>query len=225
MPIQTAIRKTREAIHNRKRRRNRQARLFKRTGKRGHARVARREANAIKRLRKRLRHLLRPRPEVMYDSVTVSAIPADAKAVAGYVNGRYITVPDLRKRYGRGTQIVTIAVTSAVVADCLDVEPGDATNSDAPRWFKDFKHQRPNDKPIFYTSASNASALVATLAAAGIYRGDFKLWTAHYADKHLCGPDTCKATSHHADATQWTNASHGRNLDESVCRRSFWERG
>lgn len=219
MSLQTRIEKTRAAIRRRKH--NREVHRRKHQGAK-----ARREARAIRRLRKVLANLLRPRPEVMYDSVTVSAIPEDAKAVAGYVNGRYVTVPDLRKRYGHGTQIVTIAVTSAVVADCLDVEPGDATNSDAPRWFKDFKHQRPNDKPIFYTSASNASALVATLAAAGIRRGDYKLWTAHYgAGKHLCGPDTCKLTSHHADATQWTVASHGRNLDESVCRRSFWERG
>lgn len=218
MSLQTRIEKTRAAIRRRKRNRERKRHL-KQGGR------ARREAHAIRKLRKRLAALLRPRPEVMYDSVTVSAIPADAKAVAGYVNGRYITLPDLRKRYGRGTQIVTIAVTSAVVADCLDVEPGDATNADVVRWFKDFKHQRPNDKPIFYTSVSNANALVTALAASGIRRGDFKLWTAHYAGKHLCGPDTCKLTSHHADATQWTDSSHGRNLDESVCRRSFWERG
>ena len=35
---------------------------------------------------------------VMYDSVTVGAIPANAFAVAGYVNGRYLTWPVLRRR-------------------------------------------------------------------------------------------------------------------------------
>lgn len=223
MSLQTRIEKTRAAIRRRKRNRERK-RALKQGGR------ARREARAIRKLRKVLANLLRPRPAVMYDSVTVSAIPKDAKAVAGYVNGAWPTWPDILAGWPHAER-VSIAVTSSVLADCLDIEPGNADNGDAVGWYRRFKdaaakNHTPGKKPIFYTSASNTDALVSTLTAAGIKRGAYILWTAHYgAGKHLCGPDTCRLTSHKADASQWTDSSHGRNLDESVCRRSFWERG
>lgn len=166
----------------------------------------------------------------MFDDTTVSLIPKTAKAVAGYVNGFYVTYPTLLHDFPHARH-VSIAVNSSQIADCLDVEPGDATNADAPGWYHRYKgamtaNHTPGKKPIFYTSASNADALVATLAAAGIKRGAYKLWTAHYGDgKHVCGPRTCHLTRHEADATQWTSSSHSRSLDESRVKPSFWERG
>lgn len=226
MSIQSRIEKKRVQLHRRKRNRER-----KRHRHQGHK--ARREAKAVRSLRAQIRallDLLHSSPRVMFDDTSVELIPRAAKAVAGYVNGIYTTWPAILRLFPHAHH-VSIAVNSSAIADCLDVEPGDATNADAPGWYHRFKeHAKKNHqlhrKPIFYTSASNADALVAALAEHRIKRGHYKLWTAHYGDgKHVCGPHTCGLTRHEADATQWTSSSHSRSLDESRCKPSFWERG
>jgi hypothetical protein len=75
------------------------------------------------------------RPTVMYDSVTVSAIPANAQAVAGYTAGRFLTFPTLVKQFPKARKL-SIAVASRFDAECLDVEPGDATPDVAAGWVK-----------------------------------------------------------------------------------------
>lgn len=198
----------RARLHRRKAHRERKRRL-----KQGHK--AKREARAVRRLRRALRWLSAPR--TMYDAVTVTNIPPRARAVAGYVNGDYRTYTALVSGWPRARK-VSIAVSSDVNADFLDVEAGDATNADAVAWFRQHKRNRG-----FYTSASNADALVATLQAAGIHRDEYTLWTAHYAGKHICGPHTCgEVRSTEADGTQFT--THEETLDESVLKPSFWER-
>jgi hypothetical protein len=183
-----------------------------------HGRRAQREARAVRAIRARIKALvdLLAAPRTMYDAVTVGNIPKDAKAVAGYVNGRYQTWPSLQSLFPNARK-VSIAISVEADADVLDVEPGDAVNSEAPGWFK-----RKRTNRGFYTSASNAQALVDTLTAAGIDRKRYSLWTAHYTDSHVCGPKTCgylHSTS--ADATQWT--THGETVDESVVKPSFWK--
>lgn len=222
MTLRQRIESVRVRLHRRIRWRNR-------ANRRHNWPWAHRDAAAVRTLRARLRALIdrahRHYPRVMFDDTSVSLIPKWAHAVAGYVNGIYVTIPALRSIFGGHARIVTIAVNASVVADALDVESGDATNADCPGWFRRFKAERPHEKPIFYTSVSNADALVATLAAAGIARHQYILWTAHYGvGKHVCGPHTCGDTEWDADSTQWTSSSHERSLDESVCRRSFWER-
>lgn len=210
----------RERLHRRKRNRDRKRRKHQ-----GHR--ARREAKAVRTLRARIRALLDRRhrlPRVMFDDTSVDLIPRSAGAVGGYVNGFYRTFQALRRRFPKARR-VSIAVSSDVVADCLDVESGDATNADAPRWYRRFREQprRRRRTPKFYTSVSNADALVNELAAAGISRGRYVLWLAHYgAGKHICGHDTCGLTRNRADGTQWTSSSHERSLDESYLRPSFW---
>jgi hypothetical protein len=160
-----------------------------------------------------------PPVTVMYDSITLNDIPVDAPAVAGYVNGKWPTYDQVVLRWPKAKHL-SIAVNTSRDADCLDVEPGDATNADAPGWVHR-QLARGAHRPVVYTSASNANALMDTLARAGISRSKYRLWTAHYTHTpHRCGA-ACGVRGV-ADATQWTNVSHGRNLDESLLAPTFF---
>src|SRR5438067_2070247 len=140
----------------------------------------------------------------MYDDVNLSLVPADAQAVAGYVNGRWPTYSEVVRRWPKAKHL-SIAVTAHADADCLDVEPGDAPNSAAPGWVKR-QIARGVHRPVVYTSVSNAVALLKTLANAGIKRNQIRLWTAHYSGReHLCGPACGFGLQTTADATQWTD--------------------
>jgi hypothetical protein len=72
----------------------------------------------------------------MYDSVTTSAIPSNATMVAGYVNGHYANVVELRKRFPHAT-ILGISVfgnEKEELADVLDIENGDAEPEEFRSW-------------------------------------------------------------------------------------------
>lgn len=199
----------------------RQRRLFRRTGLAGHRRRWLQNRKAVRKLAK-LIDRIRSSPTIMYDSVTVSEIPDDARAVAGYVNGAFQTFPVLQEEFPN-SQKVSIAVTSSADAMCLDVEPGNARPSDAPKWVKR-QLERGVKRPIVYASVSEMDEVLFELRAAGIKRSQVRVWTAHVeAGKHRCGPDTCgQLRETTADATQWTWTSQGRNLDESTLARNFF---
>lgn len=180
-------------------------------------REAKREARLIHHLRREL--LAFTAPKTQYDSCTVSAIPTDARAVAGYKAGICQNTRALRL-WVPDALLTTIAVRSSEDANVLDVEAGDATNADAPGWFQRHDHKR-YGKAIFYTSAGNAAALIAELRRHGIKRRQYILWSAHYTDvRHVCGPKTCGYPK--ADATQYTNRKE--RLDVTKCRASYWRR-
>lgn len=182
----------------------------------GHGNKARREARAVRKLRARAHRIHRwvTAPRVMFDAVTVPNIPGtEGVAVAGYTGGLFHTIPILRRLFKGKRVIVSIAVRSSEDADFLDIETGDATNVDAARWFR-----RKATNRGFYTFASNAQALIDTLAAAGIERHEYVLWIAHWDGKHICSPQTCGFPR--SDGTQWT--THGETYDESFLHPSFW---
>lgn len=157
----------------------------------------------------------------MFDSIDISQIPASAKAVAGYTSGNWPTYPELVKHWPHAHRL-SIAVTSSHDADCLDVEPGDATPTDAAAWVRR-QQQRGVKRPVLYCSLSGAQTLLETLARAGIPRSNVRLWTAHYTGKaHLCSPACGFGLKASADATQWTDHALGRNLDESLCNGQFF---
>lgn len=172
----------------------------------------------LRRLRKlihRLRH--KGGTVVMFDDVTVSLIPADAEAVAGYVNGLYHTWPEIQAQFPKAKK-VSIAVTAAADADVLDVEVGDATPDQAPAWVRG-----QNGKPGIYCSVSQAATVLAALERAGIQRSDIHLWTAHYdGHEHICSPACGFGMPTTADATQWTDHALGRSLDQSLCSAGFF---
>ena len=163
----------------------------------------------------------------MYDSIDLSQIPADAEAVAGYVNGSWPTFPNLAGWFPRARH-VSITVTADADADFLDIEPGNATVAQAAGWYTR-QRARGCQRPGFYASASTMAAdLIPAYQAAGISRGSLRLWAAHYGSPlgpHICGPSTCGLAPVMMDATQWTSSALGRNLDASLLTSSFFSTG
>lgn len=174
---------------------------------------------------KRIRKLRKEHQEAgvafaMFDSIDLDEIPKDAAALAGYVNGFWPTYGELGRRFPEA-KILSIAVTSSAAAECLDIEPGDATNADVPAWLE---HKATVDKPVLYTFLSNAQPLIDYLEARGIPRSSYRLWIAHWTGHaHICGPSCGSGFDDVAEATQWTDKSGGRNLDESLCSAKFLE--
>lgn len=167
---------------------------------------------------------------VMYDTITPALLPAVADAYGAYVGGGWPTYNAVRAAYPRA-RILSIAVNAAEAAECLDIESGDAALADAPGW-----HGRAVARgvtlPADYASVSKMAALAAELAAAGIGRPHYRLWSAHYgAGPHICGPSTCAYRDPQGrmvpqcDGTQWTDAAHGMNLDASLLVPDFFTRG
>ena len=159
----------------------------------------------------------------MYDDVNVSLIPLSAEAVAGYVDGKWPTFEELKKKFPHAAHIVSIAVFSSDNAEVLDIEPGDATIAQAASWIKR-QHERGEKLPAVYTSVSQAELLVQALDHAGFKFGvDYVLWTAHYTGKpHLCSEKCGFGFTHVAHATQWTDKAHGVSLDESLVSAAFF---
>jgi hypothetical protein len=167
------------------------------------------------------RELEHGRPTVMYDSITLEAIPGDAPAVAGYVGGHWPTYLQLRKRFPHARRL-SIAVSAHEDAECLDVEPGDAVPEQAAAWVRR-QLGRGVKRPVVYTSVSQLQALVDLLEREGVYRHQVRLWSAHYTmHPHICGPDCGFGLREHADATQYTDKALGRSLDESLVMAGFW---
>lgn len=165
---------------------------------------------------------------VMYDSVTIDQLPPGAPAYAGYVDGAYANVTEIRAQHP-AAHILTIAVFPEHDADCLDVETGDATPADTPAWVQR-QLARGVNRPVIYCSASIVAEVLDILAADGISRPQIRLWSAHYdAGQHICGPSTCAYTVPGGqvitacDGTQWTDTALGRNLDESILADTFFD--
>lgn len=160
-------------------------------------------------------------PKRMYDAVTIENMPLDAKAVAGYVGGRFQTFPRLAERFPHARR-VSIAVASNQDADVLDIEPGDSRPELAPMWAK--RQLERGKVPKLYSSVSEMPEVLRQLAINGISRSQVRLWTAHYTHvPHLCDSRCGFGFNDKADATQFTNRALGRSLDESVTSRRFWK--
>jgi hypothetical protein len=160
----------------------------------------------------------------MYDTVTLDDLHGLAMdAAAGYVDG-YTTWPDLPGHVPPGTILMSItARMPPKAADCVDIEPERVWPiSKGVSWTKD-RLARGVWRPVVYTGASNGRAVLAELGKAGISRGQIRFWTAHYAGQHFCGPATCGYLDSPADGTQWTQAAHGRNLDQSTLANWFFD--
>lgn len=152
----------------------------------------------------------------MYDSIGVGNLPGGAEAYAGYVGGEWPTWSALKARFPKA-KLLSVAIAADEFAMCLDVESGNATNSQIFSWYKmvvgTYKC------PVIYTSASNIAAVVATMTANGIKRNQYLIWSAHYTDQsHVCGSETCGYPQ--SDGTQWTDSAGA--CDESVLEAYFF---
>lgn len=207
-------------LRKREEQRDRQQRLFKRTHEHGHAKAAKRDTRAVRKLKGLIRAERRRRrraPKRMFDDVTLSLIPPKAQAVACYVNGAYANCAEAKTLFPHAHRLPISVTASDPNARCLDIERGDATIAEAPGWFWEHQKARPHEVPVMYISASQADELVAYLRAHGIKRNWYDLFTAHYTyEPHLCGPKTCGECRAHADMTQYSDRALDRSLDESV---------
>jgi hypothetical protein len=178
---------------------------------------AKREARLIRRLRRRLLAFTAPRTQ--YDAVTLANIPKDARAVMAYVDGAFANYEQAKEMFPDAL-ITGIAVRSDTIADFYDVEAGDLEIADCPDTYRRFKAKRPHDKPGFYMPASWMPEYETTMHAAGIKKRQYVLESAHWTDRHICGPKTCGEMK--ADSTQYSTS--GETLDITKCRPSYWRR-
>lgn len=149
----------------------------------------------------------------MYDSVDLSALPNDPFAAAGYTSGFWPTYGPIRARWPRAHSI-SIAVTASEPADCLDIEPGDATPAEAPAWVRTEKAHGVT-RPCLYSSYWElVNEVRPTLTKAGVKLANVYQWDADY-------DLGCPRLDEGFDATQCTDHALGHNLDESVVTLRF----
>lgn len=147
----------------------------------------------------------------MYDSVTLSQIPADGFAAAGYTSGLFTTWPSLVSGFPNAHKI-SIAINDQHAAMCLDVEPGDAVPSQVVGWIR-FDIQNGFPHPCVYSSLFEYLNQIKPLVEqAGLWNVIFK-WDADYT--FIAHIDAG------FDATQWTDKCLNRNLDCSLVTLPF----
>lgn len=160
-------------------------------------------------------------PITMFDNITLSLLPANAAAYAGYVDGRFKNFSQLQAKFPHA-HLLSIAVFASNDADCLDVETGDATPSEAMVWVVR-QFERGVKRPVLYADASTMRVIISLMADAGIPRRTLRLWSAHYTrHPHFCGPHTCGEIPMDVDGTQWTDVALGRSLDQSILDDDFF---
>lgn len=150
-----------------------------------------------------------------YDSIDVGTVPGCGGncSVAGYTGGSWPTFNGLVRAFPSAFHVpiavynggaLTAAGTNRIM--CLDIEPGDATPSDAGPWARYTRTHGMN--ACEYSSLSEMGAVRSNLAAWGELNTTI-LWDANWTySRHLDAGYGC---------TQWTDRSLGRNLDESTC--------
>lgn len=165
--------------------------------------------NELERLQ---RHPVTQLPVVMFDTIEPEAIPDYAQAVAGYTGGRWPTFPAVVKLFPRAHH-VSIAVSADEDATMLDVETGDASPSQSPRWVRR-QWSRGVERPILYGSRSTMREILLYLHGAGIPRARVRLLVADPTDTPHIPPGF--------DGCQWTWHANGLNLDESKLVPDFF---
>lgn len=157
---------------------------------------------------------------VMYDSVTVSALPHGAAGYGGYLFGNFPTFRELAAAFP-GARYVPITPQAIPVYPstarmvCLDVEPFDATAPEAGPWARG--ELGLGVKPCIYSSLKNgmveAEQSLAESLGSG-WRAKVLLWDADWTGS--------PRLDNGFDATQWLNhGPEGQNYDQNVVTRSF----
>jgi hypothetical protein len=162
----------------------------------------------------------------MLDTVNTDAFSGlNPQAVAGYTAGFWKTYfPEVRlyPRLNAIGRVVSINIAAGYRGRCLDIEPGDATPSQAAGWVRaDFSAGF--DRPCIYTSLAFWPSVRANLAAAGLHQCSNATathcvleWDADWTfTDHLDAGFNC---------TQWTDHYLGRNIDASRCELTFFRR-
>lgn len=153
----------------------------------------------------------------MFDSVS-SNIPSHVTAKAGYVAGNWPTWNEAWFKAIHARYAMSIAIHLGEDADMLDIEPGDADDSQAPSFVAERKAK--GRKAVFYRQASAVMGTIGVLSAHGYeFRTDYYVLTAHYNGvPHICNPACGFGIDREMTGTQWTDHAKGLNLDESLVK-------
>lgn len=153
----------------------------------------------------------------MFDAVSPT-IPSHVTAKAGYVAGNFPTWNEKWFQAIRARYAMSIAIHLGEDADMLDIEPGDAHDSEAPAFVAERKAK--GRKAVFYRQASAVMGLIQVLTAAGyVFGTDYYIVTAHYNGvPHICNPACGFGIDREMHGTQWTDHGLGRSLDESLVK-------
>lgn len=114
-----------------------------------------------------------------YDSTDWTQIPASARYVAGYLNGRYAW-PDTAYLTRSGhfkIGVLSEAPQQAREARCLDIERFDADVYDAAPFIAERSSSGHKDA-LLYTDLSNVATLLDAIKAGGQWSSNWGLWIA-----------------------------------------------
>jgi hypothetical protein len=154
---------------------------------------------------------------LLRDSTDPFAVPLEGlAAVAGYGDGEFAWTSAGWARFAPPIVPLCIVVSADHVGDILDVENGDATPADVPRWVRAFR--RPGRRrPTIYSARGTWSAIVAALESAGLSAADVDWWAATL-DGTADVPGAVAVQARGAKLT-------GGDYDESVIQDPSWVGG
>lgn len=157
----------------------------------------------------------------VYDSTDVSAIPDDAQGIAAYADGQYANVLAADERFGRA-RVLTVTVRSNPLADIADCEQWDMTPLETAVWIARARSAR-SRRPIVYVELAGLPDLVEQLAAHGVPRDWYRLWSAHWTDApHICDAACGLGDLEPPGMTQYASLPAGRRVDVSLTTRGWW---
>lgn len=146
---------------------------------------------------------------LLFDSVTPAAIPPGAQMVGGYVNGAYTWSSADWNRFPGAEQVRINVTGDPSLGNALDVETGDATPGQAPRWY-DARHAAGIRNLAVYCNRATLPAVNAAMGARPFYR-----WIATL--------DGTMRPGGNADAVQFAGAAAaGIAADISVVWTGSW---
>ncbi|HET9889666.1 MAG TPA: hypothetical protein VFQ42_04120 [Mycobacterium sp.] len=115
----------------------------------------------------------------LYDSVTPSAIPANAALVGGYVDGAYAWSDADWARFTHAVKVRIACFPRTNDGHVLDVEQGDATPVQAPGWVT--MRRNAGVDPTVYCNVSTWNAVALAFTNAGVAAPHY--WIAQYDGK------------------------------------------
>jgi hypothetical protein len=149
---------------------------------------------------------------IMYDTVTLDAVPNAPHAVACYRNGKYANETEARKRFPHA-RILPISVAGIIPCEAYDVETGDYRPDQCAELYT-VARANGLTRPCFYANLSTMPAIKQSLSHVVKDPKEVRLWVAIW--------DGTTVIPHGYDAKQFTDRALGRNLDESICVDDFF---
>lgn len=152
----------------------------------------------------------------MYDTVTPADLPADAQAIALYIDGRYAVTDDIWKAHPRALRCEIATDINTRRGTMLDCEPGNCTPAQVPYWVA-HRLQAGVKLPVVYCSRSEWGEVASYVHASGLVAGYLIAdWTGEPHDL----PGTVGVQ--YANPPRLPQALQGRNLDVSVLTDATW---